>query len=68
MFVGGREPAGIAATYAQLGDSEAALEWLSKAEQVRDPGLQSIKVWWGFDSIRGDAKFKAILARMNFPP
>lgn len=68
MLLRGRDPVGIAAIYAQLGNAEAALQWLSKAEQLRDPGLQSLKVYWGFDSIRSDARFKVILARMNFPP
>jgi TolB-like protein len=68
MLLRGRDPVGIAGTYAELGNAAAALAWLSKAEQLRDPGLQSLKVYWGFDSIRSDAKFKAVLARMNFPP
>jgi hypothetical protein len=33
-----------------------------------DPGLQMLKVNWYLDPIRGEPQFKAIEARMNFPP
>jgi TolB-like protein len=58
----------LAAVYAQLGNKEAALQTLAKAEQLRDPTLQLLKVDWGLDPIRNDPQFKAIEARMNFPP
>jgi len=58
----------LAVVYAQLGNKEAALQTLANAEQLRDPGLQLLKVDWGLDPIRNDPRFKAIEARMNFPP
>jgi hypothetical protein len=57
-----------AGTYAQWGNKAAALQWLTKAEQLRDPGLPGLKVDWELDPIRNEPQFKAILARMKFPP
>jgi serine/threonine-protein kinase len=54
--------------YAQLGDKARALQWLSKAERVRDTGLGYIKVQWQLDPIRNEPQFKALVARMKFPP
>lgn len=54
--------------YAQWGNRVAALRWLAKAERLRDPSLQWLKVHWALDPIRGEPQFKAIEARMNFPP
>ena len=58
----------VAGIYAQLGNKTAALEWLTKAEQQNDSGLQSLKVDWTLDPIRNEPQFKAIETRMNFPP
>jgi Flp pilus assembly protein TadD len=54
--------------YAQWGNKAAALQWLAKAEQLRDPGMFNLKVSWSLDPIRDEPQFKAIEARMNFPP
>jgi TolB-like protein/Tfp pilus assembly protein PilF len=58
----------IAGVYAQWGDKAAALQALAKAEQQRDPALQILRVAWSLDPIRNEPEFKAIEARMNFPP
>jgi TolB-like protein len=58
----------LASLYAQLGDEPLALSVLAKAERERDPALQVLHVYWGLDPIRNDPAFKAIEARMNFPP
>ena len=58
----------IAGIYAQLGKKTAALQWLTKAEQQHDSGLQSLKIDWTLDPIRNEPQFKAIEKRMNFPP
>jgi TolB-like protein/Flp pilus assembly protein TadD len=57
-----------AGIYAQWGDNVEALQWLSKAERLRDPGLVDMKVDWQLDPIRNEPQFKAIEARMRFPP
>jgi tetratricopeptide (TPR) repeat protein len=54
--------------YAQLGDKAQALQWLRRAERVRDSGMTSLKALWELDPIRDEPQFKAIEARMKFPP
>ncbi len=58
----------LAGLYAQLGEKRAALETLTKAEQRRSPDLQVFRVSWQLDPIRSEPEFKAIEARLNFPP
>jgi TolB-like protein len=53
--------------YAMWGDKQAALEWLSKAESLKDSGLSQLKSSQAFDSIREDLVFKRIEEGMNFP-
>jgi TolB-like protein/Tfp pilus assembly protein PilF len=57
-----------ATVLAQIGDTPAALQWLNKAVQLRDPLLSLLKVDWQLDPIRNEPQFKAILGRMKFPP
>ena len=54
--------------YAQWGDRTRAWQWLDKAEQLGDPDLSLLKADWHFDPLRSESRFKAIEARMNFPP
>jgi tetratricopeptide (TPR) repeat protein len=65
---GDRAAYSYAGVYAQWGDAQNALRWLAKAEQLHSPGFQSLRVNWTLDPIRNEPEFKAILARMNFPP
>lgn len=58
----------LAGVYAQLGDKAAALEQLTLAEQQHDPAFQVVRVAWELDPIRDEPQFKAIEARMKFPP
>ena len=48
-------------------NAPAALQWLATAEQLRDPGMQGLKIGWQLDPIRNEPQFKTIEARMNFP-
>jgi TolB-like protein len=57
-----------AQTYAQWGDKANALQWLTTAARLHDPGLLYLKVNWLLDPIRNEPEFKALEARMNFPP
>jgi hypothetical protein len=57
-----------AGVYAQWGDTRSALQWMLKGERLRDPMFQVLKVWWQLDPIRRDPQFKALAARMGFPP
>jgi TolB-like protein/Flp pilus assembly protein TadD len=57
-----------ATVFAQLGDTRAALHWLTKAVEVRDSFLEFLKVDWQLDPIRNEPEFKAIEAQLKFPP
>jgi TolB-like protein/cytochrome c-type biogenesis protein CcmH/NrfG len=57
-----------AGVYSQWGNTAAALQWLTKAERLRDPWLWLLKIDWQLDPLRNEAQFKAIVDRMNFPP
>jgi TolB-like protein/Flp pilus assembly protein TadD len=54
--------------YAQWGNAPAALRWLAKVEQFRVSGMQFLKVDPLLDPIRDEPQFKALVARMKFPP
>ena len=54
--------------YAQFGNRASAIEWLKRAEQQRSPSLQSLRVNARLDPIRHEPEFKALEARMKFPP
>jgi len=58
----------LAGVYAQLGDKADALRTLERSERLRESGLQGLRVNWELDPIRNEPQFKAIEARMNFPP
>ena len=53
--------------YASLGDKDRALAALEHAWSVRDPGLFTIRIDPLLDPLRNDARFQAIIKRMNFP-
>lgn len=57
-----------ATLYAQWGDADRALDWLSRAVESKSPSLQNIRTSWELDPIRADPRFKAIERRLNFPP
>ena len=55
----------VAVIYAALGETDPAIQWLERSEAARDISVVFIKVEPLFDSLRGDPRFKAILARMG---
>ena len=57
----------IAAVYAGLGQQDKAFEWLEKDFQNRDGYLPDITVSIPLESLRGAARFKDLLRRMNLP-
>jgi TolB-like protein/tetratricopeptide (TPR) repeat protein len=57
-----------AGIYSQWVNVATALRWLAKAEQLRDPLLWLLKIDWQLDPLRNEPEFRAIVARMNFPP
>jgi hypothetical protein len=67
-IVGDARPYRMAEIYAQWGDAPTALQSLLRAEQLPDINFLLIKVDPLLDPVRNDRQFKALLARMKFPP
>jgi len=55
----------IAVIHARLGEKEQTLTWLEKAYDEHDSGLPSLGVDPLFNSVRGDARFQALLKRLG---
>jgi len=58
-------PYGIASYYAVIGDNERAFDWLEKAYSERDGTLVWLKVHPRLDGLRGEPRFRDLLARMR---
>ena len=56
-----------ATTYAQWGNTKQALEWLEKALQLRDEGLQILKTDPLMDPLRNEPRFQAVERALKFP-
>ena len=56
------------AIYAQRGDTDQALDWLSRGLAVRNPGLVGAKYEPLFEPLRDEPRFLALLAEMGFAP
>jgi len=52
---------------AQIGEIDRAFAALDRAWAVRDPGLQTLRADPFVDPLRGDPRFKALEAKLNFP-
>ena len=57
----------VAQVYAVRGEKEKAFEWLQIAFDKRDTGMLALLVEPLFKSLRDDARYKALVAKMNFP-
>ena len=55
----------IATVYARLGDRDAAIAWLEKSFVAHSPYLFSLGVDKQWDSLRGDPRFDAMVARIT---
>ena len=58
-------PLYVALMYVGLGEREAALYWLEKALEIRDPGLVYLGVKPGYESLRGEPRFEDLLATVG---
>jgi serine/threonine-protein kinase len=56
----------LALDYQRAGDAEQALAWLERAFEEHAPNLPYV-VLPGWDSLRSDPRFRALLRRMNLP-
>ena len=61
------QPTRIADLNAYVGKHNKALDWLEKAFEDRAPSLQYLKVEPGYDGLRDNPRFQAIIKKMNFP-
>jgi TolB-like protein/Flp pilus assembly protein TadD len=57
-----------AATYAQWGETQAALDWLDTAVRRHSPDLEQMKTDPLVDPLRNEPRFKAVERTLNFPP
>jgi hypothetical protein len=53
--------------HAQLGDTDTAFDALNRAWEARDNALLRLKVDPYLDPLRGDPRFAALLAKLDFP-
>jgi len=56
-----------ASIYAQWGNRKQALDWLEKALQLRDQGLQVLKTDPYLDPLRKEPRFQAVMRELKFP-
>jgi hypothetical protein len=55
----------IAFIHFGLGDSDRGFEYLEKAVEQKEDGVNWIKVDPSMDSLRSDPRYKSLLRRMN---
>jgi serine/threonine-protein kinase len=60
-------PYQIAQVFAWRGERDQAFEWLDRAYRDRDPGLPYVKLDPFSQSLHGDPRFTALLAKLNLP-
>ena len=58
-------PSQLALVYFSLGENDQGFSWLDRAYEERDSWLRDIKTLLGFDSVRSDQRFKALLKKMG---
>ncbi len=57
----------LAADYAELGDKEKALEWLTRSYQNREIEALFPRTYPEFDSLRSDPRFQRLIRAIGFP-
>jgi TolB-like protein/DNA-binding winged helix-turn-helix (wHTH) protein len=61
-------PAGVfAEPYLGLGEKDEAMTWLERAYEEHDQGTEDINAYPGWDALRSEPRFQALVRRMNFP-
>jgi TolB-like protein/DNA-binding winged helix-turn-helix (wHTH) protein/Tfp pilus assembly protein PilF len=60
-------PWSISLAYLGLGQKNEFFVWIEKAFQERSPNLPCARIWFLYDSVRTDPRFKDLLTRMNLP-
>ena len=57
----------IACVYAVIGDTDKAMAWLERAYEQHDQWMVYINSYPGWDDLRSEPRFQALVRRMNFP-
>ena len=57
----------IAESYAIMGDENKAFEWLEKAYQLRDVGLNEVLAEPRFRKLHNDPRWTQLIDKLNFP-
>jgi serine/threonine protein kinase/Tfp pilus assembly protein PilF len=60
-------PVDAAGLYAWAGEKDRALAWLEKGFEVRDTNMCTVGLVAGFETLRSDPRFQALMRRMNLP-
>jgi tetratricopeptide (TPR) repeat protein len=55
----------VAQVHAHRGEIDSAFRWLDRAYRQRDPGMIQVRVDPFLQSLRKDARYKALLAKMK---
>ena len=50
-----------------MGLTQQAISWLQKSAEEREGLMPFLNRWPGFDPLRADPRFQALVRRMNFP-
>ncbi len=64
---GGQSPYNLVLDYAALGEVDTALDWLERSFAERETDLVHLAVDPRLDVLRGDARFRSLLARVGLP-
>ena len=57
----------FAQAYIGVGEKNQALTWMERAYEEHDQGMVYIKAYPGWDALRSEPRFQALVRRMNFP-
>jgi TolB-like protein/DNA-binding winged helix-turn-helix (wHTH) protein len=57
----------FAQAYLGVGEKNQALTWMERAYEEHDQGMVYIKAYPGWDALRSEPRFQALVRRMNFP-
>jgi TolB-like protein/Tfp pilus assembly protein PilF len=57
----------FAEAYLGLGEKAMAMTWLERAYEERDQWMVYINAYPGWDALRSEPRFQALVRRMNFP-
>jgi len=60
-------PGAVALVFSGLGDADAAMLWLERANEERDPWVTGIQIEPMFDPIRTDPRFQDLVRRVGLP-